>query len=282
MKILVTGSNGMLGQDLIPILKENHEAIPFPKYKLDITKIDSAHKAVLETNPDLVINCAAYTNVDGAENETYKAFSVNGTGVQNLALACEEMGIPICHISTDYVFDGGKRTPYTPFDNTNPINRYGESKLAGEKYIQWITNRFYIIRTSWLYGKGGKNFVSTIRRTLKEQSVVRVVHDQTGSPTSTVMLSHAIKSLIETGAYGIYHYTDETDGGISWYDFARAVADYTGSDTELVPITTEEFPRPAKRPAYSVLDTGIFYMVTGQEPVGWKEPLKDYLKLSIA
>lgn len=281
MKILVTGSNGMLGQDLMPVLSEDHDAIPFPIEKLDVTRKDNAHKAILETNPDLVINCAAYTNVDGAEEERYKAFSVNGIGVQNLALACEKIGIPICHISTDYVFDGMKRTPYTPFDNTNPINRYGESKLAGEKYIQWITNRFYIIRTSWLYGKGGKNFVSTIRRTLKEQSVVRVVHDQTGSPTSTVMLSHAIKSLIETGAYGIYHFTDETNGGISWYDFAREVAEYTDSDTRIIPITTAEFPRPAKRPAYSVLDTGIYYMVTGKEPVGWREPLKDYLKLSI-
>ncbi len=281
MKILVTGSDGMLGQDLMSVLRENHEVIPFPKERLDITKIDNAHKALLETNPDLLINCAAYTNVDGAEEERYKAFSVNGIGVQNLALACEKIGIPICHISTDYVFDGTKRTPYTPFDNTNPINRYGESKLAGEKYIQWITNRFYIIRTSWLYGKGGKNFVSTIRRTLKEQSVVRVVHDQTGSPTSTVMLSQAIKNLIGTGAYGIYHFTDETDGGISWYDFARKVAEYTDSDTRIIPITTAEFPRPAKRPAYSVLDTGIYYMVTGKEPVGWKEPLKDYLKLSI-
>lgn len=281
MKILVTGSNGMLGQDLMPVLREDHDTISFPKEKLDVTRKDNAHKAILETNPDLVINCAAYTNVDGAEEEIYKAFSVNGIGVQNLALACEKIGIPICHISTDYVFDGMKIAPYTPFDNTNPINRYGESKLAGEKYIQWITNRFYIIRTSWLYGKGGKNFVSTIRRTLKEQPVVRVVHDQTGSPTSTVMLSHAIKSLIETGAYGIYHFTDETDGGISWYDFARTVAEYTDSDTKIIPITTAEFPRPAKRPAYSVLDTGIYYMVTGKEPVGWREPLKDYLKLSI-
>lgn len=281
MKILVTGSNGMLGQDLMPVLREDHDTISFPKEKLDVTRKDNALKAILETDPDLVINCAAYTNVDGAEEERYKAFSVNGIGVQNLALACEKIGIPICHISTDYVFDGSKRTPYTPFDNTNPVNRYGESKLAGEKYIQWITNRFYIIRTSWLYGKGGKNFVSTIRRTLKEQPVVRVVHDQTGSPTSTVMLSHAIKSLIETGAYGIYHFTDETDGGISWYDFARAVAEYTDSDTRIIPITTAEFPRPAKRPAYSVLDTGIYYMVTGKEPVGWREPLKDYLKLSI-
>ena len=188
------------------------------------------------------------------------------------------MGIPLCHISTDYVFDGKKQTPYTPFDNTNPINVYGESKLAGERYIEWITNRFYIIRTSWLYGRGGNNFVSTMLRLAKEKTEIPVVKDQAGSPTSTVSLSRAIDALIKTGAYGIYHFTDETGGGISWHDFALEIMGLSGLKTKVVPITANEFPRPAKRPEYSVLDTETFSMATGYYPKNWRDSLRDYIK----
>jgi dTDP-4-dehydrorhamnose reductase len=188
------------------------------------------------------------------------------------------MNIPLCHISTDYVFDGTKSTPYTPFDGTNPINAYGESKLAGEKYIQWIMNEFYIVRTSWLYGKQGKNFVSTILRLANERPELRVVDDQRGSPTSTVSLSLALRALLETGAYGIYHFTDETKGGISWFDFANEIVRLSGLRTRVIPIPTSEFPLPARRPVNSVLETTVFSAVTGHAPVDWKEALKEYLR----
>lgn len=277
MKILVTGSKGMLAHDLVPILEEVHEVIAPPEDDLDITVRDKVSRITKETSPDVVINCAAYTKVDKAEEERSRAFLINGTGVQNLALVCHDGGIPLCHISTDYVFDGKKGKPYTPFDNTNPINTYGESKLAGEKYIQWLTNRFYIVRTSWLYGRGGSNFVSTILRIAKEQKMIRVVKDQIGSPTSTVSLSHAIKSLVDSGAYGIHHFTDETNGGISWYDFAKEIIRLSGLKTEVIPITTYEFPRPAKRPIYAVLDTLSLSEITGYTPVNWKDALKAFL-----
>lgn len=277
MKILVTGSRGMLAHDLIPILKERHDVTAPQEEALDITKRESIKQIIKDVSPDIVINCAAYTNVDKAEEEREKAFFINGTGVQNLALVCADSNIPLCHISTDYVFDGKKGAPYTPFDNTDPINTYGESKLAGEKYMQWIMNRFYILRTSWLYGRGGNNFVSTITRVAKERPEISVVYDQVGSPTSTVTISHAIERLIETGAYGIYHFTDRTDGGISWHDFAKEIVRLSGLNAKVLPITTSEFPRPAKRPGYSALDTMLFSEVVGYSPRDWKDSLKEYL-----
>ncbi|MBM4136358.1 MAG: dTDP-4-dehydrorhamnose reductase [Nitrospira sp.] len=273
MKILVTGGNGMLAQDLIPVLKERHDVIPLAKEDLDITSRDSVYTVLKNSTPDLVVNCAAYTRVDKAEEEREQAFLVNGIGVQNLAIACADAKIPLCHISTDYVFDGENDNPYTPFDNTNPINVYGKSKLAGEKYIQWILDKFYIIRTSWLYSIRGNNFVLTILRLSKERPVIRIVNDQIGAPTSTMQLSEGIRKLIESGAYGIYHLTDETDGGISWFDFAKEIVRVSGLKTEVIPVTTDEFPRPAKRPKYSVLDMEITRLTLGFKPVHWKVAL---------
>lgn len=280
MKILVTGSKGMLAHDLIPILKEGHDVIAPPEDELDITLRDRTLALIKGTAPDIVISCAAYTQVDKAEEDKDRAFLVNGTGAQNLALACSAQNIPLCHISTDYVFNGRGASPYTPFDNTDPVNVYGASKLAGEKYIQWLMNKFYIVRTSWLYGTGGNNFVSTIIRLSRDLPELRVVNDQIGAPTYTVSLSRAIKSLIESGAYGLYHFTDSTDKGITWYDFAVEIINLIGFDNtvEVVPVTTAEFPRPAKRPTYSVLDTKTLSVVTGHNPVDWQQALRDFLR----
>ncbi len=277
MKVLVTGAKGMLASDLIPILGGDHRVIAPAEEDLDITQRDGVSRAIREHSPDLVVNCAAYTQVDRAEEERDKAFLVNGIGVQNLALACQERGIPLCHISTDYVFDGTKATAYTPFDNPNPVNTYGESKLAGERYIQWIMNRFYLVRTSWLYGKNGSNFVSTILRLARERQELEVVRDQRGSPTSTISLSHGIRELIRSGAYGLHHFTDDTGGGITWYDFAKEIVRLSGSKARVLPTTTDRFPRPAKRPPNSVLDISLFSVVTGYAPPQWKEALKEYL-----
>lgn len=267
----------MLAHDLIPVLKGRHEVFAFTEEELDIISKDSVYNALNNIKPDSIINCAAYTKVDKAEEERDKAFLVNGIGVQNLALMCADMEIPLCHISTDYVFDGEKGSPYTPFDNTNPINTYGESKLAGEKYIQWILDKFYIVRTSWLYGKGGSNFVSTILKLAKEQPAIKVVKDQRGSPTSTITLSNGIKKLIESGSFGIYHITDDSEGGISWFDFAKEIIRLSGLMTEVTPITTNEFPRPAKRPRYSVLDMEMTRLAIGYEAKDWKAALKIFL-----
>lgn len=267
----------MLAHDLIPVLGNSHEVIARSRQDLDIRARENVSAAIRDSSPNLVINCAGYTLVDKAEEERLRAFLVNGVGVQNLALACGERGIPLCHISTDYVFDGTKERPYTPFDAPNPINSYGESKLAGEKYIEWTMSNFYLVRTSWLYGKAGNNFVAAILKLAAEKHELKVVDDQRGSPTSTVSLSRGIERLIATGAYGVHHYTDETGGGISWYDFAREIVRLSGNTTKIIPVTSDEFPRPAKRPSRSVLDTSLFPLVTGHQPDNWKEALKKHL-----
>ncbi|OIO31868.1 MAG: dTDP-4-dehydrorhamnose reductase [Nitrospirae bacterium CG1_02_44_142] len=279
MKILITGSEGMLARDLMPVLKENHEMMPLSKKEMDITQKDAVIKNIKSSAPDIVINCAAYTKVDTAEEESVSAFQVNGIGVQNLAIACTEMQIPLCHISTDYVFDGRKGRPYTPFDNTNPLSVYGESKLAGERYIQWLMNKFYIVRTSGLYGRGDNNFVLTILRLAKEQQSVKVVTDQICSPTSTLSLSAGIKKLIESGNFGIYHITDDSGGGISWFNYAREIVSMAGISADIIPVTSEEFSRPAKRPAYSVLDTEITRLAVGYAPEKREVALKKFLSL---
>lgn len=277
MKILVTGSRGMLAQDLIPVLKTEHEVAPFSKVEMDITHKEIVFGKIKANKPDLVVNCAAYTDVDKAEEERDKAFQINALGVQNLALICAEMQIPLCHISTDYVFDGKKNRPYTPFDNENPLNFYGESKLAGEKYIQWILDKFYIVRTSGLYGSGGNNFIFSIIKLAKEHFKVKVVTDQIGSPTFTLNLSYGIKKLIETGNYGIYHIADDSEDGISWFDFAKEIIAFTGINAEIVPVTSEEFSRTAKRPAYSVLSTEIMRIGTGYIPEKREKALKKFI-----
>jgi len=283
MKILVTGSKGMLAQDLIPLLKEGHEVLPFSRQEMDITGKDVVLKNMKSAAPEIVINCAAYANVDKAEaaGERDRVFMANAIGVQNLAVACAEMRIPLCHISTDYVFDGRKGRPYTPFDNTNPLSVYGESKLAGEKYIQWISDKFYIVRTSGLYGRGDSNFVATILKLAREHSMVKVVTDQIGSPTSTVSLSAGIKKLIESGNFGIYHIADDSGNGISWFDYAREIISAAGIKAEIIPVTSDEFPRPARRPAYSVLDTEVVRLATGYIPEKREVALKKFLAGSI-
>ena len=277
MKILITGSGSMLAQDLKSVLGENNEIIPLSRQKMDITQKDAVIKNIKSNAPDMVINCAAYTKVDTAEEEKDRAFQVNGIGVQNVAVACAEMQIPLCHISTDYVFDGRKNKPYTPFDAANPLNIYGESKLAGEKYIQWILNKFYIVRTSGLYGRGDNNFVMTILKLAKERRTVKVVTDQICSPTSTLNLSAGIKKLIESGSFGIYHITDDSGDGISWFDYAREIVSMAGISTEIIPVTSEEFPRPAKRPAYSVLDTEITRLAINYTPEKREVALRKFL-----
>jgi len=280
MRIVVTGARGMLGTDLVCICEEKgHEVFATDIEELDITQPAFLSKMIGDISPDVVVNCAAYTDVDKAEEEPEKALLINGIGVKNLALVCEELDIDLCHISTDYVFDGTKDGPYTPDDTPNPINAYGHSKLAGEKSIREIMKKFYIIRTSWLYGKYGKNFVFTVLDLAKKQSEIKIVDDQIGSPTWTVTLARVIAGIIETKRYGLYHATDETEGGISWYEFAREIVKIAGLDAKVIPIRSEEFPQKANRPKNSVLDlTGIKRELKEYLP-HWEESLKNLTQL---
>ncbi len=280
MRVLVTGAKGMLGADLVRVLKKaDIDVYALGHQELDITDRDRTIFRIKEIKPQVVINCAAYTRVDDAEVERELAYRINGLGVQNLAIASVESGSELCHVSTDYVFSGDAQRPYTPFDLTSPVNFYGLSKLAGEHYIRDILSRFYIIRTSWLYASGGRNFVKTILRLASERDELRVVNDQIGSPTWTVTLAEGILRIVQSGLYGIHHVTDRTEGGISWYDFACEIIALKGLKTRVTPITTTEFPTPAKRPAYSVLDTFFTETSTGLSLPYWKESLKRCLEL---
>lgn len=278
MRIVVTGARGMLGTDLVCILEENeHEVFATDVEELDITQFERVKKIVTDIHPDAVINCAAYTNVDKAELEPEKAFRINGIGVQNLVLVCKALDIDLCHISTDYVFDGAKQTPYTTDDSPNPVNVYGDSKLAGENYIRSVWTKFYILRTSWLYGKYGKNFVRTVLNLAEKQDELKVVDDQVGSPTWTITLSKVIARIVQTQRYGIYHVTDSTQNGISWYEFAKEIVMLSGFGMRVIPIKTEDFSLPAKRPKNSVLDLSALKLVLSADLPHWKKSLEDFL-----
>lgn len=264
----------MLGSDIKNIFSDV-ELINFTLHDFDITDLDRSHKAIKEVKPDYLIHVAAYTDVDGCESNPETAFLVNGIGARNITMACEEIGCPVIYISTDYVFDGTKKETYNEWDKTNPINMYGLSKLLGEQFVTSLTNRFYIVRTSWLYGKNGKNFVDTITRLLSERDEIDVVNDQTGSPTFTCDLAKKLKELIGRG-YGTYHITNTSH--CSWYEFAVEIAKLKGINKKINPTTTEKFKRPAKRPAFSVLGNTMLRL-EGIEPARhWKEALADYLK----
>lgn len=273
MRIAVTGSEGMLGHDIRRIFSDV-ELSCLTYETLDITKLDAVVKCVREMKPDFMINGAAFTDVDRCESEPELAYLVNGIGARNVAIACEEIKCPVIQISTDYVFDGSKDGPYDEWDRTNPINQYGLSKLMGERFVTSLTNRYYVVRTSWLYGKNGKNFVDTIVRLLTERDGIDVVNDQVGSPTFTLDLARKLKEIIGKG-YGIYHVTNS--GRCSWYDFAVAIAERRGFDKRITPVTSEMFKRPARRPANSVLGHTMLRLEGLGEMRRWEEALEEYL-----
>ena len=277
MKILITGSNGMLGHDLIEVLKEQHELILTTSKTLDITDKEHVIEFICENNPDVVINSAAYTDVDGCETNQDLAYSVNGDGVRNLALACRKADCPLVHISTDYVFNGKNTRPWVEDDDVGPINVYGKSKLKGEEAVLEILDKFFILRTAWLYGVKGKNFPKTMLELAKDHSEITVVHDEVGTPTYTPDLASAISELIETDYYGIYHLTNS--GKCSWCEFARHIFEVAGVDVKVIPVTASEFARPAPRPSYSVLENRN-WVKNGFQPLrSYKEAIKEYIEL---
>ena len=252
MKILITGSNGMLGHDLIEALKDNHELVLTTSRTLDITDKEQVFDFISQNKPDIVINSAAYTDVDGCEQNQDLAYSVNGEGVKNLALACREADSALVHISTDYIFNGENTRPWVEDDEIGPISVYGKSKLKGEQAILEILDKFFIVRTAWLYGVNGRNFPKTMLELAENHSQITVVYDEVGTPTYTPDLAKAISQLIETDHYGIYHITNS--GSCSWCEFARYIFEVVGKDVEVIPVTASEFARPAPRPSYSVLE----------------------------
>jgi len=274
MKIALTGADGMLGHAIQKVFFDG-ELIPFSHTSLDITDLDHAVKVVRDAQPDILIHTAAFTDVDACEADPEKAYLVNSIGARNMAIACEEIGCPIVHISSDYVFDGTKGSPYDEWDKTNPISKYGLSKLMAEQFISSLTNRFYIVRTSWLFGPNGKNFVDTIVRLLAGKDSLQVVNDQCGSPTFSEDLAAIIRQMIGKG-YGIYHATNS--GVCTWHEFASRIAVIISSEKTIVPVSSEEFRRPAKRPAQSGLNNTMLRL-EGITPLRhWSEALEQYIK----
>lgn len=276
MKALVTGSRGMLGSDLVDVLSMKHSVIGVDVDTLDITDRKAVQDRMAAWSPDVLINVAAFTDVDGSEREKELAFRVNAEGAENLALACRAMGVHLIHLSTDYVFDGKKESAYVESDRPNPLGAYGRSKWEGEQKARRALPEVCIVRTAWLYGKGGRNFVRAILDQAEQKKVLRVVHDQQGSPTCTRDLARALQTLAEKRLVGIYHVTNL--GACTWFEFARKILEFSGkTDVEVVPISTGELGRPAMRPANSVLDCTKFQRDTGLVLRDWKEALGSYL-----
>ncbi len=275
-RILVTGCHGQLGRAINRVMEgEPVTLINTDVDELDITDISAVSAFFLENRPDVVINCAAYTNVDACESQFDLAFRINAVGPRNLAICAERAGAKMVHISTDYVFDGTATQPINEFAAVAPIGAYGRTKLYGEQFVQTFSKRYFIIRTAWLYGEG-KNFVKTMLRLAGEREEVGVVSDQFGTPTSAMELARMIKSLIPTENFGLFHGTCE--GSCSWADFAEEIFRKAGLSTGVKRLKTEEYPTPAKRPAYSVLENYMLKMTGGYTFADWKDALDEYLK----
>jgi len=272
--ILVVGSNGMLGQELMSLLGSAARGVDVAE--IDITDLESVQRVLLTLKPRVVVNAAAYTDVDGCETQAELALQVNGEGVAHLAMISKEIGAKLVQVSTDYVFDGGKGTPYLEDDAPAPLSIYGESKLAGEMNAKFNPDHL-IVRTQWLYVHAGKNFVETMLRLAGERNELTVVDDQIGSPTWTYDLALAIKALIEKDCRGTYHAANA--GFVSWNGFAKEIFRLAGLDVTVSPMTTSQLGRPAARPLYSTLDCGKLAEDTGLVPEPWQEALKRYLEL---
>ncbi|MCK5849965.1 MAG: dTDP-4-dehydrorhamnose reductase [Kiritimatiellae bacterium] len=276
MKIVILGAKGMLGHDLVKTCKRaGIEVSGYDLPELDITKEDGG----LELLPDCdrLINCAAYTNVDGAESDPETAININRNGAQRVAVWCKNHDIPLIHMSTDYVFDGTNKEPYSEDYPVHPINKYGAGKLAGEQAIAETCDRFIIIRTQSLFGMHGKNFVQAIIALLgKNDNPLRIVDDQTSAPTYTMHLAEGILRLLKTDKQGIVNIS--AGGKATWHEFACAIAEKVASHTEILKISSDEYAAPAHRPAYSVLDNTLYHTWTGHNLPSWQEGLEMYLK----
>ncbi|HXS81348.1 MAG TPA: dTDP-4-dehydrorhamnose reductase [Methylomirabilota bacterium] len=280
MKVLVTGANGMLAQAVIPALERaGHEVAPFTRAALDVTDAARVHAAVAGARPDWVCHLAAYTDVDGCETNLDHAMAVNGAGAGHAAAAARKAGAAVLAISSDYVFPGDDPRPRRESDAVGPVSAYGRSKLAGEEAVHAANPRHLIVRTAWLYGRGGKNFVDTIRERALAGTALSVVDDQHGSPTWTVDLAAALVELMEKSVTGTMHATN--DGECTWYEFAREICAQAGARVDVGRRSSADLGRPAKRPAYSVLDTGLLQRTLGHGMPHWRDALARYVALPV-
>ena len=274
--ILVTGSTGQLGSDVVKeLLKRGYSTLSPNRSEFNLCSEDSIRNYILNSNCEAIVHCAAYTQVDKAEDEKDLCIKINATATKHIVKCAKILDIPMIYISTDYVFDGTKDGEYTENDETNPINIYGESKLAGEKYVQEILDKYYIVRTSWVFNINGKNFIETMLRLSKANNQLSIVNDQIGSPTYTKDLSRLLVDMIETSKYGLYHATNE--GYCSWYEFADTIFKLANINIDIKAINSNEYASRAKRPLNSKLskDKLIEY---GFKPLPhWEDALKDYL-----
>ena len=294
-RILITGCKGQLGTEIQKQLRLGHseigsipeslkhaEAVPIDLDTLDLSKLSEVKEYVRNVNPDLIINCAAFTNVDGCETNHDVAFQANALGPRNLAIAAEECGAKLIHVSTDYVFDGkdNGKVPRDESDRPNPISAYGSTKLAGEEFVRAFCSRYFIVRTAWLYSYYGKNFVKTIVNAAKKTGALEVVNDQCGNPTNAADLAHELLQLADTAEYGLYHCTGE--GICSWYDFASEIVKDAGIDATVAPISTEGYkqkhPQSADRPAWSALDNRMLRCTIGNEMRDWRTALEEFFR----
>jgi len=282
-RILLTGADGQLGQELQQTLVSLGEVIALTRQELDLSQGEQIRQLVQQIQPTIIVNSAAYTAVDKAESEVDLAQAVNGTAPTIMAEEAEKIGALLLQVSTDYVFDGQKNTPYLETDPTHPLSSYGKSKLAGEIGIQQVTDNYLILRTAWVYGVYGKgNFVKTMLRLGQDREELRVVADQVGSPSWAKDIADAIAQLLQSEATGIYHFTNS--GVVSWYDFAIAIFEearvlgFPLKVQRVIPITTADYPTPAVRPAYSVLSGKKITETLGNYPPYWRDSLRKMLK----
>ncbi len=289
MKIVVIGCNGQLGTEIMKCFERRSTEIGVPSVlnymndikgidvdELDISDLSAVTDFFAAEKCDAIINSAAFTNVDKCETDMDTAFKVNALGARNIAMAAERFGAKIIHMSTDYVFDGNGLKPYAEYDICSPQSIYGKSKLLGEDYVRQFSTKHFIVRTAWLYGHYGGNFVKTIMHAAREKGRLNVVNDQRGNPTNAADLAHHILKLVSTDEYGLYHATGT--GECSWFDFANRIVSLAGIDAVISPCTTEEYPRPAKRPAYSSLDNMMLRATVGDEFRHWEIALEAFIK----
>ena len=296
MRVLVMGAAGQLGSEVVEVLRGDHEVVGVTRTDADITDLSQVMTLVEEVSPQVIVNAAAYTNVDGCEREKGRAFLVNAIGARNVAIAAKEVGAKLVHISTDYVFDGTKDTPYFEYDPPKPINVYGWSKLVGEQMVKEQNPRSFILRVAWLYSARRKNFVKTMLKLAQERDEIRVVNDQRGTPTFAGDVARQIKALIETDCYGLYHCTSQ--GSCTRYEFALAIFKCAGYEAKantdgsvrltpnaeglkpftLKPVTSDEFPTPARRPANSVLENFMLKVQGLDIMPHWEESLAAHIQ----
>ncbi|MBY0600239.1 dTDP-4-dehydrorhamnose reductase [Bacillus bingmayongensis] len=276
MKVLVTGAGGQLGKEFVAyFVEKGYTLYSFTRKKLDVTDTVSLFLIMKKLQPDLVLHCAAYTQVDAAEENWKEAYAVNAVGTRNIAVASEAIGAKLVYFSTDYVFDGERACDYHEFDQTNPLNVYGASKFAGEEAIRNFHSRYFIVRTSWLYGRHGPNFVRTMQTLADTKKELRIVGDQIGCPTYTKDLVCKIEEIVQTNRYGVYHVSNQ--GKCSWFEFACRIFQEMGAEVKAIPVKTEEYGAKADRPRYSVLQH-LCLELNGFSPMRhWEEALREYL-----